>query len=1175
MGLRFVVVVADWILASARSSIAFERPTLEPPQLRACESLSRPLVAFKSRSATSSASNQNNFIGRLGRLRNVSQVSSLKASHASRTQSRAIGRRPFALGRIPFCLRRLAAIFLCFIVLVKTSLTVARNFGVDRYNLAIASVPESKGLLNLESAGSAASAIDKQTQGLTKASSSTHNQLLPTEEVVDGGTSCQTLPAPISLAAITNYRPYYPQAKAAFNPEDPSQKPSTSFFSHNVLDHQPPHAREPVFVRLITYTQSCPISMLEKPVEPPLQYAWHHDGLLVPDLPPRDWNPTISPHPYPSLQEFKSPSLPIEPRTKNRENQSLTAEGGLLEHNSSNQQTSFKPNNVPSQDSSPPLRETEPNKTPEISPVGPSDTTSHTPRSGKGGKQIEQDAAQSTSQLQKSDDSKHERASFETKDSQKPTFATILKSNKASEPKGKHTPGTKTISTETPIQKAKGQEKVDMGKPAPLPSMTPKKQKAQAASLTDTPSPNQKNPLKHSLGFNPQPSSKTGQKVDLLTPKDLSFFGVRPTRNSFHKNTEENEDTWTEVSHGKKKTRVGSSGKSVSKGTTTSVPFEMTEALFSKSKELELPKIPATKILNDESESGVHENEATLKIAETNETNYKSVIDVIQGTENSQPSISKNFSQERVPNRSNGKKEAKKQRKILSKTSKKPSNQDEGFSIGEDLGKKDAKVLPASKSHDKINQHLPHNSDLESNPKIESPKAAAGINFNEGEKPPVKLSLEGPDKSEDKLISEGSALLLSNLESTQLREAVERVFSPWRYAPPDEKVHGVVEQEYKNIQKDITEEHLPKVKFKNSLQDYIKVSDQREYLLLEPMTKELYKIFRKKWVLDSKEVVATLQAIFRDLEDIPERRRRLDKLLEHILQNNISENWERIKTAFLQEKLLGKTEADELEKYFQLSTPFPDLLEASKSFNLEAVNEAIARLDKKAAICLGSLMSYRESEMRLGTLVFTITQKNLIGKWKPTDFFQSIRQKELNCFEILSFGQAVNLGSKKFSLTSTTPSEILNRFLSIQGVILARQKELVSWYESTERAWILKRFGGQYTTRLKNLCFNYRRHYDGDTEELIIKPEGGSNLDSDRSLIIHKADVLLFLDNGITSRMISKIYMLTEEKSITTKEGLEELLQELNLPLVDEQKITIINWFVSPQATLLRGPRKS
>ncbi|MBW0483092.1 hypothetical protein O181_022807 [Austropuccinia psidii MF-1] len=1116
--------------------------------------------------------------------------------------------------------------------------------------LALASIPESKDLLHVESANSGADVIQKQIEGLKNRLGRRPNRFLPADEAVDDGTTIsQTAPRPVSLAAYPNYRPYYPIAKSNFQPTSSMQTVSPSLDDCNLRNPQHNPTMEPAFVRLVGFQQPQPVTyILAKNSEPMLHSAWYQDGILV-SGPLRDWELAILPPSFLPSQHLRRPHTAKGELEQVQEKECVAKAGELTENNSPNEKTLSITKSALGAESSfllsnknaPDLKPNSSNEKTASTTVSPNDLPTHSPSERKTDQQMKESSSQtvlivhelmvvrfrsdfytpinilviwffdgasaqalaeSTLKISEKDDQNSLKTPLKATASQKPSFATVLRKNKAPEPELEKNAAAETAPTgklqikescgevdscllfsgkEKPyIPKVNGQERIPIEMDTTWQKIIPKKKKILSEIAKQSPKLGQKKAFeKPQSGFITQATEKTIPKVNLSLRKDGSAPKMKPIESSFHQRTKVKEYAWCEVSHRKKKSGPSALATSVPKATTpstpfvlkattNSAPFEILGKLFSESEELDLKKSPSEKNFDNMSKAGVHENEEVLQMSETNEAHEESLTDIIQDAENSKPTPSGSFSEEKKMDESTRTKKWKKKRKKLSGKIEEPSEDPNDQSLPKRVGVTDSEITPAAQSHEKISHNLPFEVSLEVKSKPEPSKSTTETNFHEKKKSPTNMLPDFLLLSQEVMPKDEGLSSKGNWIYNKLEDVFHRSFEPWASFDLEKDISEVFRLHYESLATEISKNKINSFNLEKFLLNHLKVKDKSNNLLLENLNMSILKILRQKWKSKSEDLILVLMQFLHTFKNPAEAHRRIDRFSRQILQYNLSENWPPMQKAFLKKGKILTTDVEEMEAVFQVSRISPDLHATSKLLRDDAMMERLENMSVVKLAILAALMGLRDIKVRFSTIEFLRREQEFLQGWKQTNLFDAVINLNLNPFKILTIGKALNLGSNAFPTGSADSKEVSDKFGLLAENLLADDEQLVPWFESPERAWLLQNFKAQYESRLPRLCSYFREVSPRKIKFLNKELEEETLPQSKYSLKIHQVDHILWFDKGLETSLMIQLFASSRDKGVNSKEKWRRFVNSKNLSLTTDQKTAVVDWFAAYEAKI-------
>ncbi|MBW0491916.1 hypothetical protein O181_031631 [Austropuccinia psidii MF-1] len=395
-------------------------------------------------------------------------------------------------------------------------------------------------------------------------------------------------------------------------------------------------------------------------------------------------------------------------------------------------------------------------------------------------------------------------------------------------------------------------------------------------------------------------------------------------------------------------------------------------------------------------------------------------------------------------------------------------------------------------------------------------------------------------------------------------EIFSEAFSPWKKAANSDKIYIGLQKSQTHFQSDWSGKSEINNSFEaelsQRLQEHLKVKDESQHLTLDDLDKKLFKMLQGRWYSDQKGLMTKLRKIQNDFNDINEYHRRLYTLSRQILHHTIVENWKNIKSFLVETKWLPESDVEEIEARFQLFTRFPDLTKQDTPFN-----ESIAfatRLRKNKVIIksmLDKVMGPTEAEARIETFLYLHQSSKLTAWWRQTDYMEQYRGNGLNLWEVLSIGKSLSFGAPEFKFAKDKVSELLNL---IQGIYTRKLSNLLPWFVSPERAFLMKNSKEKYETRIEKLLnFEFEQKDERRLHATILAHKDRPT--EVKFLMVERKDVWDFFHRGLSSRFMAEMLLAGAEQAGTCKALWRTFLNRAPNLLTEEQNSFVIDWFAT------------
>ncbi|MBW0463079.1 hypothetical protein O181_002794 [Austropuccinia psidii MF-1] len=344
---------------------------------------------------------------------------------------------------------------------------------------------------------------------------------------------------------------------------------------------------------------------------------------------------------------------------------------------------------------------------------------------------------------------------------------------------------------------------------------------------------------------------------------------------------------------------------------------------------------------------------------------------------------------------------------------------------------------------------------------------------------------------------------------------------------------------------------------------HLKLLGTEKYLAhipLESMSSELYKVLREAWESDWRDMIKLQYWARRYLGEI-EGSRRLWALSCQILRHTVVENWRVIKEHLIAKKELKLPVADELEKAFQLASLSPDLVEMSRSFSSLAIFEQPASskeaLEGFLDIVLGPMDMNRR--LRLGKC---ITNYKLIESWWES-LTKAADQNGLIICRVIEVIRALHLDFPEDANFLLDQDLNTSNVRTLASNLLDLQTSFVYWYESIERAWLVRQFGEQYRRQFERLCkrpINQAKIFQSNPVKLEVTYAQLSL----SQIAVPLGDILLLHDSGFAPPTIKALYYALRTEDMREFTQWETLFAKVRQELTEEQKSIFQSVFTSP-----------
>ncbi|MBW0468232.1 hypothetical protein O181_007947 [Austropuccinia psidii MF-1] len=379
-------------------------------------------------------------------------------------------------------------------------------------------------------------------------------------------------------------------------------------------------------------------------------------------------------------------------------------------------------------------------------------------------------------------------------------------------------------------------------------------------------------------------------------------------------------------------------------------------------------------------------------------------------------------------------------------------------------------------------------------------------------------------------------------------------FSPWTEGQATNEIYPGLPTSPLHSQSE-TKQHF-EGEISQILRKHLKLSDESKHLTLEDLDEKVFKILRESWALDRKGFIAKLRETQRNSDDISEFQRRLYTLSRQILQYTIVENWKNIKGWLIQKVQFSKSEVEEMEKTFQLSTRFPDMKNLLNK-NLSRVKRFTNNKDKITSM-LQKVMGITETEIRVKNFQY-LQQYSDIPAWlKQTDYMEQYKGNGLNIGEVFEIGESLSFGDSTFQFTKEKAADLLNR---MQAIYVGKALKAWPWYVSPERAFLIKNFPKEYESRMKCLMDLERLHNNRrllHATSLVHKTDSRQK----RIIMLEYEDVWNFLHNGLTPQYMTQMYLAGVGRAKKNEKKWRDFIGRAHNLLTKEQSSLAINWFM-------------
>jgi hypothetical protein len=227
--------------------------------------------------------------------------------------------------------------------------------------------------------------------------------------------------------------------------------------------------------------------------------------------------------------------------------------------------------------------------------------------------------------------------------------------------------------------------------------------------------------------------------------------------------------------------------------------------------------------------------------------------------------------------------------------------------------------------------------------------------------------------------------------------------------------------------------------FMDKLSKHLQVRDNCNYLPLRDMSLETYQLFREIWINNPKSFLLG-QVWASKIIGVQETYRRLKSMIKQISEMTLVENWKMIKNELVNKKQLTKTEAEKIEKFYNLSIMFPNPINYSPKLSLQILEKKKKDVLSEIEKCLGISDSKRPYPIQLNIS----SNQSKISDLKH-ELYLASRYNGINISKIKEVeSNHGNLFHFEALFNSSKSEENLQSLL----------EEFISWENSAERNWL-------------------------------------------------------------------------------------------------------------------------
>ncbi|MBW0489741.1 hypothetical protein O181_029456 [Austropuccinia psidii MF-1] len=402
-------------------------------------------------------------------------------------------------------------------------------------------------------------------------------------------------------------------------------------------------------------------------------------------------------------------------------------------------------------------------------------------------------------------------------------------------------------------------------------------------------------------------------------------------------------------------------------------------------------------------------------------------------------------------------------------------------------------------------------------------------------------------------LSEKATTVLQRKWNLWKGDVFPSAFSPWEQGREDGEIYLGFQKEYKTLKSETNE-------LQETLQEHLQVSDKTQNLSLSDIEEEFFPRLQESWNLDKERFIAKLQAIQNDFGDINEFHRRLWTLSRQIFEHTIVQNWKSIKNHLIENQEFSKSDVEDIETTYQLSTRFHDpmkFLELSNR-NLKVMNRS-NETQNKIKVLLQKVLGNREAQIRIATAQYLIGSGNSPNWWAKTDYIQRIKGNGLSFWHVVAVGETLDFGKAEFA--PIKDPKVRSKLLGlITSVFDRKELKVVPWYVSPERAFLNKVFP-EFDHRMNVLlnegrCLSVKNLY---TITLVNK----TNHHITRSVTHEWEDILHFRHKGIATQFMAEMLQYGLTPKPKNEQQWIELVDTFSDLFTEEQRDFVIKFFCS------------
>ncbi|WAQ83654.1 hypothetical protein PtA15_4A102 [Puccinia triticina] len=327
------------------------------------------------------------------------------------------------------------------------------------------------------------------------------------------------------------------------------------------------------------------------------------------------------------------------------------------------------------------------------------------------------------------------------------------------------------------------------------------------------------------------------------------------------------------------------------------------------------------------------------------------------------------------------------------------------------------------------------------------------------------------------------------------------------------------------------------------LEPHLRTTNRQNHLPLSRMDDTMYRKLQLIWN-SNPEIFFQIEPILSSRLSKYELHRRLTTLTNQIIQKTAIENWKLISKALadMGHKRRVNQFLKSLERNFELDKEFPDLLNYFELWtkNPGIFKSSLGKPKHDAGSLMMTILGPFEFRRRFNFAVLSHQWFDLKLDFQPQtelplvvkeDLQSAEKSNGVNLLNVCCLIRYLGLGQPK-SFGDSTDNKVLADFERVLRLFNCETYWYVPWFESADRAWLIKTFP-EYLERLNDLCTENKKRYIKSIEG----QEEKAGRTDENVIDFYREDQVLFHDQGIPLHDIEALEKLraanTQLKSFT------------------------------------------